>query len=197
MGSMHRKPKTSKLPFELIMRVRDVDGAYWDVYEARPSKHGFSVLYGLPVSELGDLRGGNLQLIATHELVQFWEANITKRDGIIFDLPAGRTTLKRMRRRLGFHWNDDMRQFWLDRIDDLRNLSAREFAERHGVNVDLVFDSRLRVLGPVAREPGWWTNARTLNVLKWNVPLRVIGRELDISISHAKRLKSRALSKAA
>ena len=63
------------------------------------------------------------------------------------DLPAGRTTLKRLRRRLGFHYFEDKSEFWWDRIGDLETYSAREFAKLHDVDVQVVFDTRTKLLG--------------------------------------------------
>jgi hypothetical protein len=38
----------------------------------------------------------------------------------------------------------------------------------------------------------WWREPELLEVLRSNVPLRVMGERLGISISHAKRLRDRA-----
>ena len=91
---------------------------------------------------------------------------------MIFDLPAGRTTLKQVRRRLGFNVLKDKLKFWKERIHDLKTLSAREFAARHNVNVQVVFDTRTKVVGRRARPLGWWRKPRTLKLLLSDIALR-------------------------
>jgi len=182
---MKRNPK-------ILGQVRDVEGGLWDVRQIRDTKHGFDLLFGSPEPRLGSYRGGLPRLIATQPLVDYWEAHRAKRD-VAFDLPAGRTTLKRVRRRLGFNYLDELSEFWNERIEDLEELSAREFAVRHKVNIDVVFDTRRKLLGNCARDPGWWRKPRPLKILRSKITLREMGEELDISISHAKRLKDRAL----
>jgi hypothetical protein len=97
-----------------------------------------------------------------------------------------------MRHRLGFHYLDDLSQFWKDRIEDLETLSAREFAMRHKVDVEVVKDTRRRLLGRRTRDLGWWRKARPLKILLSNISLSQMGRKLRISISQAKRLRDRA-----
>lgn len=178
---------------KILFTVTDVEGSLWDVRTVRDTKHGFDLLFGSPsASHLGSYRGGLPRLIATQPLYDFWMANRTKHNGTIFDLPAGRTTLKRVRQRLGFNYFDDVSEFWHERSDDLELLSAREFATRHNVPVELVFDMRRRLLGKRARPIGWWTHPSSLQVLQSNIPLREMGEKLNISISQAHRLKYRA-----
>lgn len=181
-----------KRKFPALGQVRDVDGGLWVVRDIRDTKHGFDLLFGSPARHHGSFRGGLPRLIATQSLVDFWEANRIKRDGILFDLPAGRTTLKRLRRRLGFHSLDDLSEFWQQRIEDLEALSAADFAARHHVHIDVVFDTRRKLLGRRARQLGWWRNPMPLEVLQANMPLREMGAKLSISISHAKRLRDQA-----
>ena len=173
-------------------QVRDVEGGLWEVREIRDTKYGFDLLFGAKLPIPGSYQGGRPHLIATQPLVDFWEANCRNHDGVIMDLPAGRTTLKRMRRRLGFNYFDDMSEFWHERIEDLNTLGAREFATRHNVPVEVAFDARRRLLGIVARDPDWWHKARPLKILRSKIPLREVGEKLGISISHAKRLRDRA-----
>jgi hypothetical protein len=150
------------------------------------------LLFGSPEARLGSYKGGLPRLIATRELIDFWEANRTKHDGVLFDLPAGRTTLKRVRHRFGFNSLDDRSEFWVERIEDLETLSAREFAMRHKVEVEVAIDTRRRLFGRRTRDPGWWRKPRPLKILLSNISLSQMGRKLRISISHAKRLRDRA-----
>jgi hypothetical protein len=183
---MKRNPK-------ILGQVRDVEGSLWDVRQIRDTKHGFDLLFGSPEARLGSYKGGLPRLIATRELIDFWEANRTKHDGVLYDLPAGRTTLKRVRHRFGFNYLDDLSEFWVERIEDLETLSAREFAMRHKVDIGVVFETRRKLLGNWARNPGWWRRPRPLKILRSNITLREMGEKLNISISQAHRLRGRAL----
>lgn len=178
---------------KILGRVRDVEGSLWYVRQIRDTSHGFDLLFGSPPNRLGSYRGGLPRLIPTKELYEFWDANRTRRDGVLYDLPAGRTTLKRWRRRLGFHSIEDLFQFWDGHREELETLSAREFARRYNIGIDLVFESRFRVLGRQARDLDWWKTPQVLEVLRSGITLREIGEKLSISISHAKRLRDRAL----
>ena len=181
---MKRNPK-------ILGQVVDVEGGHWDVRQIRDTHHGFDLLFGSPARP-GMYRGGLPRLIATRSLVDFWEANQTKHSGILFDLPAGRTTLKRVRRRLGFNYWEDLADFWRERMDDLKSLRPREFARRHNLPVAVVVDTRRKLLGSFVRPLGWWRESEFLEVLRSPVPLRVMGEKLGISISHAKRLRDQA-----
>ena len=172
-------------------QFRDFEGALFNVRQIRNTKHGFDLLFGRPVPRQG-VYNGPTHLIATRQLVDFWKANRTNHEGVIMDLPAGWTTLKRMRRRLGINYFDDVSRFWLDRIGELETLTPREFAARHDIHPDAVFDARRRMLGNWAREPDWWRKPRPLEVLRSKITLREMGERLDISISQAKRLRDRA-----
>ena len=181
-----------KRKFPVLGQVRDVENSLWDVRQIRDTQRGFDLLFGTPARHHGSYQGGLPRLIATRSLIDFWDANRIKHDGVLYDLPAGRSTLKRVRRRFGFHYWDDLSEFWKERIEDLEELSAREFAARHKVDVDVVFDTRRKLLGKRARDIGWWRKARPLKVLLSNIPLREMGEKLCISISQAKRLRDRA-----
>jgi hypothetical protein len=190
-----RSPKT-KLPakpmkFPVLYQVRDVDNDLWDVRDVRPTKHGFDLLYGSRVYRLTSHRNGP-GLIVTKQLFDYWEANKTKRDGVLFDLPGGRTTLKRARSRCGFNHNRDLKNYWTEHIPELQTLSAREFAARHNLDVQLVFDSRFRVLGKVARDLNWWRTPETLAVLRSDITVTEMGKKLGIGRTHARRLRVRA-----
>jgi hypothetical protein len=185
------KPPARKYKYPVLFQVRDVENDLWDVRDIRATRHGFDVLYGSPVYRLSNYRSGPC-LIVTKELFAHWEANKTNRDGALFDLPAGRTTLKRARSRLSLNDNQDLKDYWNEHIHKLKILSAREFAACHNLDVDSVFDSRLRVLGKRARHLNWWRTPDTLEILRSNVTLREIGEKLGIGTSHAKRLRDRA-----
>lgn len=180
-----------EMKYPILGQVQDVEGTIWDVRDIRTTKHGFDLLFGSPAS-MPIHRWGLPRLIATKPLYDFWDANRTRRNGAIYDLPAGRSTIKRIRHRLGFNSLKDLSKFWRARITDLQELSAREFAAKHGVKLGVVFETRFKVLGRQARDLDWWHDPAALRVLRSNITLREIGEKLDISTSHAKRLRDRA-----
>jgi hypothetical protein len=179
------------MKYPVLFQVRDVDNDLCDVRDVRPTKHGFDLLYGSRVYRLTNHRN-NPGLIVTKQLFDYWEANKTRRDGVLFDLPAGRTTLKRARSRCGFNHNRDLKDYWTEHIPELQTLSAREFAARHNLNVQLVRGSRFRVLGRRARDLNWWRTPETLAILRSAITLREIGEKLGIGTTHAQRLRERA-----
>ena len=121
--------------FPISGQEKDVDGICWDVCGVRITKHGFDLCFGIPAEDHGAYKGGTMRLIATQALQDFRIANRTRGHGFLFDLPAGRTTRKRLRRRLGFNFRDDTADFWQDRMADLDSLAAREFAAKFDVDV--------------------------------------------------------------
>ncbi len=178
--------------YPIVGQARDVHGHLWDIRDVRETRHGFDLYFGTPADDHGVYRGGLPRLIATKALYDFWDANRTRSHGFLFDLPAGRTTLKRVRRRLGINFNDDVTEFWTDRLEDLEKLPAREFAARHGVVKQLTFERRRRMVGLRARPLGWWRTPETCAILLAKLTLVEVGRKLGIGTSHAKRLRDRA-----
>jgi hypothetical protein len=179
------------MKYPVLYQVRDVDNELWDVRDVRPTKHGFDVLYGSRVYRLTNYRNGP-SLIVTRQLFDYWEANKTKHDGILFDLPAGRTTLKRARARLGFHYDRDVKNYWAEHLHDLEKLPAREVAARHNVDICVAYKRRLDFVGVRARPLDWWRTSETLAILRSRITLKEIGEKLGIGTSHAKRLRDRA-----
>ena len=109
-------------------QIFDVDGSLWNVREARATKHGFDLLFGIPAnSGISPRDIGPKRLIATPALVTYWEVNRTN-EGAVNDLPAGRSTLKRIRKRLRFDFFQDRRNLWKKRRSEptgLRKLQPR------------------------------------------------------------------------
>ncbi len=182
---------TRRWKYPVVGQVRDVDGILWDVRDVRTTKHGFDLLFGSPAEHHGT-GFGLPRLIATQPLYDYWDANRTNHRGVILDLPAGRTTMKRVRRRLGFNYFDDLSDFWRERIEDLQQLSPREFAARHNVNVDVVVETRMKLLGRRARLLGWWRKPEIVQILQSNISLKEVSKKLDISTSQAHRLRRQA-----
>jgi hypothetical protein len=190
------KPKGFAMPdasrkHPKIGEVTDFYGDLWDVRQIRPTRHGFDVLYGSPASGR-DLTGALLRLIPTRELREFWHTNRAKTNGFIFDLPAGRTTLKRARQRFGFNFRDDVTEFWTNRIDDLQALSGQEFAAKHGVNYCSATARRQTIFGNRVRPAGWWRKPKYVGILLADLTLGQAGKKLGISPSQTHRLRKRA-----
>jgi hypothetical protein len=190
-GKGFSKPE-SQLKFPKLGEIRDAEGILWDVRTDRSTKHGFHIFFGTPTFHEGGFLSGKLHLIATIDLIEFWIANCTKGHGVLYDLPAGRTTLKRLRRRLGFNFKDDIDEFWEDRIADLVLLSPAEFALKHGVSRAVVSDRSRKIFGRSARAVGWWRKPRFIAVLLSGQTLVRIGLKLGISCAHASRLRTNA-----
>ena len=178
--------------YPILGQVTDVNRELWHVRDVRTTKYGFDLLLGTPAKHHGTVRGGLPRLIATTALRDFWETNRALGRGLLYDLPAGRTTLKRARRRLGFNYLDDVTEFWTDRIDDLATLPVREFAVRHGVDPAVAIERRFRMVGRRARQIGWWRDPAVRGILVSDLTLSETGRKLGISISQAKRLRDQA-----
>lgn len=98
----------------------DVAGDDWLVRERRPTDHGFDLLFGWPV----DASTGGVRAILTPEVARYLRA---ARRGEA-DLPLSDTALKRLRKIAGA----SLDAWWRDREQDLRTLTLRRFAERHG-----------------------------------------------------------------
>ncbi len=174
-------------------QIFDTDGTLWDVKEARATKYGFDLLFGLPANTgLGRFIGPK-RLIATPALVGFWETHRTD-EGYVYDLPAGRSTLKRVRSRLRLNYVNDRRELWKKRKDDLQRLPTLEFAERYNVTKERTNDWRFLLVGRATRPVNWWQHPAALAVLrKPGAKLREIAKALNIGTSHANRLRLRAL----
>ncbi len=181
-----------KYNYPIIGATRDVEGRWWWIRQIRETKHGFDLLFGTRVSRTEAYPTGFPGIIATQPLLDYWETNKTRHDSTINNLPAGRSTLKRVRCRYGFHVLNDAAEFYQENIDDLRTLTPRQFARKHKLNVNVVSGARFRHLGPVAREIGWWRQPRVLNILLSHLTLREKGLKLGIGTSQAHRLTIRA-----
>ena len=189
-----RPPKSAKkCKYPVLGQVQDAHNELWDVRDIRPTRHNFDLLYGSPVYRLANDSSGQPRLIVTKELAAYWEANRTKHDGVLFDLPAGRTTLKRARTRMDFHYYRDVKKYWSKYLRDLETVPAREVAARHNVDICVVYDNGgANCSAQGARPLDWWRTPETLAILRSNITLREIGEKLGIGTTHAKRLRDRA-----
>jgi len=188
-----------KRKFRDLVTIKDALGTEWDVHEARSTKYGFDVLYGRKKNPGPYDVGGPCRLIYTNELKTFWEKYSLRLDGTIFDLPAGRTTLKRARVALGFNWFEDSEKFWRKHKSDLMGLWPREFEEKYRekykeqeITGHRMSDWRFRLCGATARPLGWWREPEVLKLLLSERTLVEVGAELQIGTSQASRLRRRA-----
>ena len=176
-------------------QIVDIDGSLWEVREARATKHGFDLLFGFPAnSRISRKFVGPKRLIASPSLVAYWEINRTN-EGASYDLPAGRSTIKRIRKRLRFDLFRDRRNLWKQRIADLTTLPTKECAERYNVDPVVVCYWRQQLAGRLARPLDWWKHPQALAVLRTpGITQKAIGQALNIGTSQAHRLRLRALA---
>jgi len=155
----------------------------------RDTKYGFDLLFGTPPR---GGRCGKAGLLATQPLVDFWEAHKTQRDGIMFDLPAGETTLKRVRRRLGFNYRTDKAEFWQEHLKELKELAPLAFAARYKADLTGVYQKRRLFFGRLYGRPqNWWLEPQFSEVLLGPGKLREIAQKLGISKVTAFRMRKR------
>jgi hypothetical protein len=184
-----------KRKFLDLVTIKDALGTEWHVHEARSTKYGFDVVYGRKKNPGPYDVGGPCRLIYTNELKAFWEKYALRFDGTISDLPAGRTTLKRARQALGFHWLKDSQKFWRKHKSDLMGLRPREFEEKYKereITAQRMKDWRFRLCGARARPLGWWREPEVLKLLLSERTLVAVGAELQIGTSQVSRLRRRA-----
>jgi len=175
------------------LQAYDVHGTLWEVREARPTKHGFDLLYGKLVNPpvASCYSGGPNRLIVTPALLNYWETHRLE-EGRIYDIPAGRTTIKRARLRLHLNFVRERTALWRKRLPDLQNLSIREFSKRHNVPVEIAKAWRYKMFGRIARPLNWWHDPAVLEELLSGKTLKAIGVNLGISTSQVHRLRARA-----
>jgi hypothetical protein len=189
-----------KRKFRDSVIIKDALGTEWNVQEARRTNYGFDVLYGRKENPGPYDVGGPCRLIYTNDLKAFWEKYSLRLDGTIFDLPAGRTTLKRARLALGFNWFEDSNKFWRKHKSDLMALRPREFEEKYKekykeqeITGNRMSDWRRRICGARARPLGWWKEPEVLKLLLSERTLNEVGAELGgISTSQVSRLRRQA-----
>ena len=107
----------------------DVHGQAWDVREYRPTAHGFNIVVGWPHGATRG-RGGRGVAVAPTQALAEYLALTRLRD---IELPIGGTTIRRLRRELGIHWDWDV--WWRSRRDDLLNLTLEQCCTRYGCSI--------------------------------------------------------------
>ena len=181
-----------------VITIKCALGLEWDIKEARATKYGFDLYYGRRTNAGQYYASGPYRLIYTNELKTFWEQCALKYDGTIFDLPAGRTTLKRARLALGFNWEKDSERFWRKHKEDMQALTPRAFEKKHRdheVTGRRMSEWRRKIIGVRARQLDWWREPEVLKLLlseekSLNQMRAVLGEK--ISVTHAQRLRLKA-----
>lgn len=154
--------------------------------EYRETKHGFRVAIGWPEGRRGKGAGG-VRTILTAELVIYLESHRDRPLNI--SLPIGNTTIKRLRKVLGHHWQIDRAAWWEARTDDLSDMTIQQFSEKHQVSVGAVVNARHALLGPSLRPAGWWRAPDVAEILRGDRSRAEIADELGISIGSVGRLR--------
>lgn len=172
----------------IIDTITDVFGDRWDVREYRPTAHGFDIAMGWPANEeRGTGKAGGPRAILTRSLVIYLAAHRDRPKNI--RLPIGRTTLQRLRRILGHHWQIDRAAWWEARTEDLSDLTIEQFCARHNVSAGAVVTARHALFGPKLRPAGWWRNDEVAAIILSNRPRAEIADALGISVGSIGRLR--------
>ena len=177
----------------IIGTSRDFEGFVWDVRESRPTNHGFDLLLGWPFLGAEPQRGkgfGGPRIIPTRELQAYWDGNQLARDGAIYDLPAGRTALKRVRALFGFNLYLANESWWLDRLSDLADMSGADFSRKHNVCESEVSIAHKSFFGSRQRPNGWYREPSTKSLLVSGLPHAYVADQLSISMGASARLRS-------
>jgi hypothetical protein len=189
--------------------VRDVLGREWAIHSRTVTRSGVTVLRGWPYPHVpgrGSARG--LAVIATEELVDYLRVNACVRH-VHRQLGLCSVTVARVRQlTLAQTWRSQREQWWHERADDLRTLSAREFIARHGadwmrrVGSSKVLGSetvnaRRRRMYPTLRRPhtstrrpnAWWRASEISSLLVSRAPAREIADRLGITPGYVYALR--------
>lgn len=172
----------------IIDRITDTFGDDWDVREYRATSHSFDIAFGWPAGQLrGAGQAGGMRAILTDDLVIYLA---THRDNPArMRLPIGRTTLKRLRRILGHHWQIDRASWWEARVADLSDLTVEQFCDRHHVSAGAVVNARHALYGPKLKPAAWWQADDVAELIVSNRPRAEIAEELGISVGSLGRLR--------
>ncbi len=173
--------------------AEDIFGDLWDVRQVLDTKHGFAMRRGLPQGMRTGLpdRAGPARVILTPDLAAFLEAHRAPRDPLKWDLPLGRSQIKKLRSILGHHGKDDAQSWWMDRLEDLSSLTHAAFAAKHGRDLKAVQNASVRYLGLRDRASGWWRFDPARSVLLSGKPIAWIAEQLGCSAQAAAKFRYR------
>ena len=172
----------------IIDQMTDAFGDEWDVREYRATQHDFVIAFGWPADQLrGAGQAGGPRVIMSEDLV-IYLASLRDRPKDI-RLPIGRTTLKRLRRILGHHWQIDRATWWESRTEDLSDLTIEQFCALHEVSAGAVVNARHALFGPHLRPAEWWRAPDVADIILADKPRADIASDLGISIGSVGRLR--------
>lgn len=134
--------------------VTDYLGVKWRVTEARETVIGVTLFSGFPLKR----RDRKSVVILTNELVDIFEQH--RHPGGVKKLAAAllisESRVTGLRRKLGHIPERRSESWWQERLDDLENLTSKEFAEKHAVNHSVVAEKRKKLIGLKYRTDDWW-----------------------------------------
>jgi len=189
--------------------ITDVLGRRWTVHSVTATRVGVAIVRGWPyphVAGRGSARG--LTVIATPQLVEYLRQHACTPQ-VHHRLGLCSVTVARIRRAtLAQTWRAQREQWWHERADDLRHLSAREFIARHGaewmrsVGSDKLLGSetvnaRRRRMHPTVRRPhtvprrpnAWWRSSEIRSLIESRAPARGIADKLGITPGYVYALR--------
>ena len=97
---------------QILCHVKDYNGETHAVREIRPTAHGFDVYFGWPATLQRGQGAGGPRIIITPELAKYLFA--TRLAPGKYDLPVGKTVIKKCRKELELNWFSDRAEWWLD-----------------------------------------------------------------------------------
>jgi hypothetical protein len=183
--------------------VRDIWDDEWSLFERRKTPYGFPLLLGRPYPP-PPVRGGSggTRVIMTAPLAA--HLHTYARRPHAYPIPVSRAATNRLRTMLGIDyvaWDEARVAWWMDRIDDLANLSIPEFIAKHRKNPwtkrgllsgPLVWSMRIRLLGRHRRERGWWKAPAVQKLLVSDLSTQAIAERFHIDAAWAGELRRKA-----
>lgn len=170
----------------VFAETTDIDGRVWHVNERRITAHDFPVELGWPADYAGP---GAAHVILTPPLAAYLRGVSRFKDLL---LPLNNQAVSRFRVELEMDYRSQRERWWREREDDLRVLSHREFACRHGVSEAAVTAQSVQRCGPRKRPVGWYREPEIAHMLL-TLPLRDAARQLGINyeaaMTHRKLLR--------
>ncbi len=157
--------------------VLDAWNDLWLVMQARPTGHDFVIFLGRPREATGPM---GAEVIVTPELMAHFEKH--RRSPGAMDIPLSGTTIKRIRSLLGFNKYQDLEMWWLDRLNDLHELTTADFCARHRVWPSMVVLARHAYLNEHRLpEKDWWKKGEMRDMLLSKMPAAWIAQKVGLA----------------
>ncbi len=186
------KPRTGPEPKPVLFQVQDHEGTFYDVFDSRPTKHGFNLLFGFPARWHRRIftKFGKPGLIHTAELIAFWEKHRAALN-INFDLPAGNTTLTRARSKLGFNQVEEYKTQWVERIPELKSLPTAEIAKKYNVSPETVGGWRRTLLGAARSARVWQQDPKVVDLLRSPLSPKEVAEKLGLAAWEVRSMRGK------